>query len=126
MAKRRRRNRSRNRRKGSEGFAFPRPLASVLTVAAVLSLTYLWLHGQGEALGFRIQDMEGRLNELQQRVANEESKWSNMKSLPSVRRALRRNGAVMNWPSDHRVVWMDEPVPLDTATRLAFALNPSR
>ncbi len=88
----------------SAGFAFPVPLAVVLTLAAVLSLAYLWMDSRTAALRVRIQALEKQKKEIENRVINEQIKWSNMTSLPSIQRALQQHGVVMTWPQESRIV----------------------
>lgn len=99
-----RNKRKRNAKKKSPGFVFPMPLASVLFIVTVLSLAYLWLHGQCEALGARIQELEVEKERVHNRLLNEEYKWSNMQSLPNIRKALERHRIVMSWPDENRII----------------------
>ena len=105
----RRKNRNRNRRAGRKpakngGFAFPMPLASILAMAAVLSLAYLWLNARCEGLGRRIQTLEKDLTQVQHRVINEQLKWANMTTLPNIQKALKQHRVAMSWPAEGRVV----------------------
>ncbi|NKB24252.1 MAG: hypothetical protein GKR87_07740 [Kiritimatiellae bacterium] len=99
-----RKKQKQNRKKQEGGFAFPAPLASILLLAAILSLSYLWVHGRCEALGVYIQDLEAQKEKIYNQFLNEEYKWSNMKTLPNIKAALLRNGSVMSWPNEDQIV----------------------
>ena len=94
----------------SGGFSVPPPLILILVSAAVLSFFYLWIHGRCEALGLRIQELERTMEQVHNQVLNEQSKWSAMKSLPSVRRALDKYNIKMDWPKKHKVIHVRYPV----------------
>ncbi len=98
------RRKRRNNRKKSAGFIIPKPLLSVLALATLLSLSYLWMMGRCEAAGQRIKTLEQRRTDLHSRVLNEEYKWANMRSPRNMEAALRRHNLVMTWPSENRVV----------------------
>ena len=100
MAKRRKKNKKRQ----SEGVMFPAPLAIILVLAAVLSLSYLWLCGRTEGLGRNIKGLEKEYAELRRRVINEEYKWSNMKSPKNIERLLTQHNVAMVWPSEQNIV----------------------
>lgn len=98
------RRRRQNRKKASAGFIFPTPLATILVMAAGLSLGYLWLCGRCEALGKRITVLEEQRAVVHKRRLLEEYKWHNMKSWPKIELALARHGLAMDWPEANRVV----------------------
>jgi hypothetical protein len=101
MARRKKQNRKKQQQ---SGFVFPLPLAALLMLAAVLALSYLWLCGRCEALGKRIKQLETVRTEVQRQRYNEEYKWANLKSPPSMMRALRRHNLEMYWPTKRQVV----------------------
>ena len=99
-----------NRKKEKSGSLFPAPLAGLLILAALLSLSYLWLCGRCEALGRDIQKLEDQRSELRRRVVNEEYKWSNLNSLAQIRQALARFDIEMGWPDERRVIRLARPL----------------
>lgn len=96
--------RRRNRKKQSAGFIFPLPLASVLGLAAAISLTYLWLCGRCEAMGQQIKALEEQRAEVQKRITNEEYKWAQLKTPENIARLLQQFNIEMVWPDKDRVV----------------------
>lgn len=104
MTRRRRKN-----KKKSAGFIIPKPLLSILALATILSLSYLWMMGRCEAAGQRIKALEGQRNDLRNRVLNEESEWARLRSPRNMEAALRRHNLVMTWPSEDRVVRRTTP-----------------
>lgn len=99
-----------NRKKERNGPLFPAPLAGLLTLAALLSLSYLWLCGRCEALGRDIQKLEEQQADLRRRVINEEYKWSNLNSLGQIRQALARFNISMGWPDERRIIRLARPL----------------
>lgn len=93
-----------NYKKDQERNVFPAPLAAILALVAVLSLSYLWLCGQCDAAGRRIKDLERQRVEVRKRRFNEEYKWHNMKSQANLERALAMHGLEMTWPEKRRAV----------------------
>jgi hypothetical protein len=93
-----------NRKKNSSGFIFPAPLAVVLTLLMVLSLSYLWLCSRCEGLGVRIKKLEQKRAEIHNRVLNEEYKWSNLKSPRNIEMFLQQHNLVMAWPDESHIV----------------------
>jgi cell division protein FtsB len=103
---RKRRKQSRKKKqqkKQSQGDIFPAPLAAILLLAAVLSLTYVWLCGRCDALGRDIKALEQECEEIRRRRLNEEYKWANMRSPRNIERALREHNLDMDWP-DRRCI----------------------
>lgn len=100
----------RTNRKREAGFLFPIPLAIVLSLAAVLSLGYLWLCGRCEAMGGDIRRLERRQEALRRQVVNEEFKWSNLTSLRSIERALAQFDLPLRWPTDRQVIHLSRPL----------------
>lgn len=103
--------RRKNRRKQAQGFVFPMPLALFLVLVTVTSMTYLWMHARCEAAGIRIQQLEREKHVSHQRLLDEEMKWSQLKTLPNVLAAVRRQGLNMDWAPAHRVVHLPRPRP---------------
>ena len=106
MARTNKRNRKKNKKKvgSTGGFAVPAPLLTILVMAAVFCLAYLWIHTRSQSMGARIQKLEVEFQRVHHRVLNEETKWANMKSLVNVRDALNRHQILMDWPKEHRVI----------------------
>jgi hypothetical protein len=99
------RNRTgRNVKVKSSNQVFPAPLAAILVMVAVLSLSYLWLCGQTESAGRRIKSLEKQRSEVRRRRFNEEYKWHGMKSQENLERALAMHGLEMTWPEKRRAV----------------------
>jgi hypothetical protein len=116
-------------RKKESGSLFPAPLAGLLTLAALLALSYLWLCGRCEALGRDIQRMESQRAELRRRVIAEEYKWSNLNSLRQIQQALARFDIAMGWPEERRVIRLARPIDvsdLDAAVLPQIVLQPGR
>lgn len=119
MAKRKtqRKPTRRTTRVPSGGFTFPLPLATILMLAALLSLAYLWLNGRADAMGKRIQDLEARTVEVHNRVINEEITWANLTTLQSIQRELKRHGLVMAWPDEAHIVRIHSQRPQTPSDR---------
>ena len=98
------RNTKRNYKQDQKKNVFPAPLAAILALVAVLSLSYLWLCGQCDAAGRRIKDLEKQRVEVRKRRFNEEYKWHNIKSQDNLERALSMHGLNMTWPEKRRAV----------------------
>ncbi len=98
------RNIRKNCKKNQGKNVFPAPLAAILSLVTVLSLSYLWLCGQCDAAGRRIKELEKQRVETRKRRFNEEYKWHNMKSQENLERALAMHGLKMTWPEKRRSV----------------------
>ncbi len=98
--------RKRNRKKRVEGYLFPVPFASLLVVAGLAALAYLWMLSRCEAIGAEIKALERTEAELTERYLNEELKWTRMRSPQNLERILARNGVRMDWPTGRQVVLM--------------------
>ncbi|NCC50789.1 MAG: hypothetical protein EOM20_06175 [Spartobacteria bacterium] len=97
--------RKQNKKKQTEKrHVFPVPLAGILVLAAVLSLTYLWLCGRCDSLGRRIKVLEKSCAEARKLRYNEEYKWANMKNPRNIERALKQHHLDMTWPDRRRVI----------------------
>jgi hypothetical protein len=114
-------------RKKQGGSLFPAPLAAVLTLTALITLSYLWLCGRCDAISREIQELESRRVELRRRVVAEEYRWAQLNTRSRVQAALERFGMVMESPEERRIVRLVRPVEIDDlepAPRLV--LQPSR
>ncbi len=81
--------------------------AALVMFAAGLALGYLWLHDRCERTAMRLKDIERAHADLRIRLQHEESKWSSCRTLDSVRKQLRTFGVEMDFPSLHRVIYLD-------------------
>lgn len=118
--------RKRNRKKRVEGYLFPVPFASLLVVAGVAALAYLWMLSRCEAIGAEIKVLERAEAELTERYLNEELKWTRMRSPQNLERILARNGVKMDWPSGQQVVLMADAGLWAGGDELASALAETR
>ena len=71
---------NKNRRKQIQGYVIPVPVVSVLVVAMLLLLAYVWLDIRSKALGARIKSLEQQQAELQKKYDLELWKWEGIKS----------------------------------------------
>ena len=94
----------RNVRQQKQGFIFPTPLATILSVATVLCLAYLWLCGRNEALAGDIRRLELDLEKARKDVVNEEFKWAAKITPENLQRQIRRHNIDMDWPQAEQVV----------------------
>ena len=114
MTRKRSRNRVKTRtRKTMAVKVFPGAFASLLLLATVLSLGYLWLGSRCDNLGRQISSLEKQLE-----VLNEKFKWSNMTSTLQIEKLLQKHGIEMTWPSEESVVRLRRT---DTHLQLAQA-----
>jgi hypothetical protein len=95
---------NRNRRKHVKTSSYPATLAGVLVLAALLSLSYLWLRGRCESLGREISRLEDQKIALQRQRVNEEYKWSAMTSPENMQKLLKTHNLQMAWPREKSVV----------------------
>lgn len=96
--------RKRNRKKRVDGYLFPVPFASLLVVAGVAALAYLWMISRCEAIGAEIKVLEAEAAGLEERFLNEELKWTRMRSPQNLERILVRNGVKMGYPGGSQVI----------------------
>ncbi|MCB1069771.1 MAG: hypothetical protein KDL31_05405 [Kiritimatiellae bacterium] len=119
MTRKRSRNRVKTRtRKTMAVKVFPGAFASLLLLATVLSLGYLWLGSRCDNLGRQISSLEKQLDQKQREVLNEKFKWSNMTSTLQIEKLLQKHGIEMTWPSEESVVRLRRT---DTHLQLAQA-----
>ena len=107
------RRRKRNKKKQAQGFVFPVPLALFLVMVTVTSMTYLWMYARSEAAGLRIQQLERRQEQTRQALAQEELRWTQMRTLSRVRAAVEKHGLDMTLAPSHRIVHLARPAGLD-------------
>jgi len=101
----------RNRRKTAESAAVTLPWLGLLLGAVVMLLLYVWLDSRGQALGARIKDLERQRADIRKQVDYEAWKWNALKSPANIERALERHRIVMVWPSEGRVIRLQEAAP---------------
>ena len=97
-------NRRKNRKKKAEGIGIHAPSVAVVSLLATVFISYLYLCGRCDDLGYRIKKIEGEFQVLHRRVLNEEYKWSRMKSPGEIRRYLKKHALNMAWPDESRIV----------------------
>jgi hypothetical protein len=98
-----------NRKKSrNEGFIFPGPFAGAMLLLLILGLAYVWVECRRQVLGQEIASLEGERAALEKTLGSEAYKWSQMRSLESVERALRRFGVAMVWPEDRQIMRLSE------------------
>lgn len=98
--------RKRNRKKRVDGYLFPVPFATVLVVAGVAALAYLWMVSRCEAMGAEIKILEAEDASLTEKYLNEELKWTRLRSPQNLERILTRNGVKMDWPARGQVIML--------------------
>ena len=98
-----------NRKKHMAGFAFPLPVAGVLTVLVMLLLLYVWLDARVQALGVQIKTLEQQRAEIQQRYDIELWKWETLKSPANIEKTLAEHKLVMVWPAEANIIRLHEP-----------------
>ncbi len=99
-----RKNKNKKRVKRTLAVPYPGSLLSVLLVAALISLTYLWMADRCDTLGNEIGALEGRHLSLQNQLSTEKSLWAQRTSLEGIRLGLQRWGVEMSLPSMDRIV----------------------
>ena len=98
-----------------QGYVIPAPVTSVLVVAMLLLLAYVWLDIRSKALGSRIKALEQQQAELQKRYDLELSKWERLKSPHNIERLLAQNNSAMIWPDEVNIVRLSEPAAAEIA-----------
>jgi len=94
----------RNVKKQKEGFWFPTPLATILSVATVLCLGYLWLCGTNESLSTDIRKLEYELDQARKASNNEEYKWKQTVTPKSLKKQIARFDIDMIFPNSEQVI----------------------
>ena len=97
-------SRRKNRKKKAEGIGLHAPTVAVVSLLATVFISYLYLCGRCDDLGYRIKKIEREFQALHRRVLNEEYKWSRMKSFGEIRRYLKKHDLNMTWPDESRIV----------------------
>ena len=88
----------RNVKKQKEGFWFPTPLATILSVTTVLCLGYLWLCGSNESLSTDIRKLEYELDQARKETNNEVYKWKQTVTPKSLKKQLAMFEIDMSFP----------------------------
>jgi len=99
---------NKNRRKQIQGYTIPIPVASLLVVAMLLLLAYVWLDIRGKSLGSRIKSLEQQQVELQKKYDLELWKWEKVKSPGNIERLLACNSCAMIWPEENSIVRLND------------------
>jgi len=100
--------RRKKNRKKLDGFVFPTPVASLIIIAAIVGVAYLWLCSTAEALGSQIKALENERTTLREQFSNEQLRWTRLKSPRSIEAALARYGIEMVWPHRDQIVRMQD------------------
>ena len=95
---------TRRNRKRIDGFVFPAPFVSIVIVATVLALVWVWLDCRRESLGQSLRVLQKQKADLNDEYAREKSKWMRMKAPHNLERALRRCRVSMKHPQAGQVV----------------------
>ena len=103
---------NKNRRKHIQGYAIPLPVVSVLVVAMLLLLAYVWLDIRSKALGARIKSLEQQQTELQKKYDLELLRWERIKAPQNIERMLAQSNCAMIWPEEGKIVRFSEPVDM--------------
>ena len=97
-------SRRKNRKKQADGIGIHAPTVAVVSLLATVFISYLYLCGRCDDLGYRIKKIELEFQALHRRLLNEEYKWSRMKSPGQIRRYLKKHDLDMTWPDESRIV----------------------
>lgn len=100
---------NKNRRKRIQGYVIPVPVVSVLVVAMLLLLTYVWLDIRSKSMGTRIKTLEQQQTELQKKYDLELYKWERIKSPRNIEKMLAQNNCSMIWPEEGNIVRLKDP-----------------
>ena len=103
---------NKNRRKQIQGYTIPFPVVSVLAVAMLLLLAYVWLDIRSKALGARIKSLEQQQSELQKKYDLELLKWETIKAPQNIEKMLAQNNCAMIWPEEGNIVRLNESVAM--------------
>ena len=94
----------RNVKKQKDGFWFPTPLASILAVATVLCLGYLWLCGSNESLSTDIRKLEYELDQARKSTNNEQYKWHVAVTPDTLKAKIQEFNINMIFPGSEQIV----------------------
>jgi hypothetical protein len=100
-------------KKKAKGLPVPKPLAFVLLLALVLTLSYLWLCGRCDEMARDVKKLELKGETLHRAVLTEEYKWTTMRSEKRIREALARFGIQMDWPANRAVIFLSAELDLE-------------
>lgn len=103
---------NKNRKKQIQSYVIPTPVVSVLVVAMLLLLAYVWLDIRGKALGVRIKSLEQQQTDLQKKYDLELWKWEKVKTPQNIERMLAQNNCAMIWPEEGDIVRLAEPAAM--------------
>lgn len=115
----------RNKKLRAEGFRMPATVSLLVVGLFGVGLFYLWFCSRTQALAEQIKIEEGQLDELRERVANEEVRWNDMVGPRRLRSALAAHKLDMDWPRPDQVVhirdmalWEGNAGELNVVTRM--------
>lgn len=103
---------NKNRKKHLQSYLIPVPVVSVLVVAMLLLLAYVWLDIRSKALGTRIKFLEQQQSELQKKYDLELWKWEGIKAPQNIEKMLAQNNCAMIWPEESNIVRLNESAAL--------------
>jgi len=103
---------NKNRRKQIQGYAIPVPVVSVLAVAMLLLLAYVWLDVRSKALGARIKSLEQQQSELQKKYDLELLRWERIKAPQNIEKMLVQSNCAMIWPEEGNIVRLNESLDM--------------
>lgn len=103
---------NKNRKRQTQGYVIPMPVVSVLVVAMLLLLAYVWLDIRSKALGARIKSLEQQQAELQKKYDLELWKWERIKTPQNIEKTLAQNNCAMIWPEEGNIVRLNESAVL--------------
>lgn len=99
-----------------QGYVIPVPVVSVLVVAMLLLLAYVWLDVRNKALGVRIKSLEQQQAELQKKYDLELWKWEKIRTPQNIEKMLAQNNCAMIWPEEGNIVRLNESAALASIT----------
>jgi hypothetical protein len=93
-----------HRRKKRRDISLQLHALGLLMLGASMALFYVWLHLKGEALGSRIQALEGEQRRLAGRYDTELWRWEKTITASNIEMALETHDIVMVWPDENSIV----------------------
>jgi hypothetical protein len=115
-----RRQPKRKTRKAEVQIPFPKLLANVLVLVAVLGICYVGLCARCDQLGAEIKRLEKARKVARLQVINEQDRWSNLLAPANFERALRHHHLAMSLPDDRRIVRVRQKGRVAGRTVLAY------
>ena len=97
----------RNRKKKMEGRNLPVRFTVVVALLAAAGLAYVEIWSRGNTLEGEIKVLEKQVADAEQRCAQEESKWVQMKAPRNLEAALARHKIAMAYPRPDQIVHVD-------------------